>query len=93
MYYMPDGVSVPFTSGSSLQHPLFVSLRVVFVCFSSLYIGILAATRPAGGIRNGSGVSVPFTSGSSLQRFDLLYKKLPVICFSSLYIGILAATG
>ena len=62
-------------------------------CFSSLYIGILAATI----LRNAlifpiRFVSVPFTSGSSLQ---LVLPRPPLhhtSCFSSLYIGILAAT-
>ena len=60
-------VSVPFTSGSSLQREIFIPLIPLLVCFSSLYIGILAATS---GQRDGGSrqkVSVPFTSGSSLQ--------------------------
>ena len=36
-------------------------------CFSSLYIGILAATRMGKGRQKHAAVSVPFTSGSSLQ--------------------------
>ena len=62
-------------------------------CFSSLYIGILAATyRDLVGNEEKT-VSVPFTSGSSLQldvQEELELRGL--VCFSSLYIGILAAT-
>ncbi len=61
-------VSVPFTSGSSLQH----DCKALYTC--SHY------------------VSVPFTSGSSLQPIDAPYDAEATICFSSLYIGILAAT-
>ncbi len=37
-------VSVPFTSGSSLQQRLYTILSPAILRFSSLYIGILAAT-------------------------------------------------
>ena len=61
-----DGVSVPFTSGSSLQPDS--NLSVGFLAgFSSLYIGILAATGLSATIQAMGYVSVPFTSGSSLQ--------------------------
>ena len=91
-------VSVPFTSGSSLQRPL-ASRRIMRFAFqfplhrdprcnqsaeerhkplsrfSSLYIGILAATYR--GIQDcvsvEVNVSVPFTSGSSLQLNILLH--------------------
>ena len=87
-----EEVSVPFTSGSSLQQqrkslPLPMNkfqfplhrdprcnrvvlkrrVRPVHIRFSSLYIGILAATRYFGLLGGGCMVSVPFTSGSSLQ--------------------------
>jgi len=86
-------VSVPFTSGSSLQHGWTLPDMDVDPRFSSLYIGILAATVIA--------------SDSSLTqlRFSSLYIGiLAATCqlqsqsmsaayrFSSLYIGILAAT-
>ena len=83
-------VSVPFTSGSSLQHEPFDGLydwqvfqfplhrdprcNVKFtgqpgtlISFSSLYIGILAATHVWDTFHDSIRVSVPFTSGSSLQ--------------------------
>jgi len=62
--------------------------------FSSLYIGILAATRIPHACKPASVVSVPFTSGSSLQPF-LRTKSFELFLqrFSSLYIGILAATS
>jgi len=41
---------------------------VRLTCFSSLYIGILAATQCTKAIRMSRVVSVPFTSGSSLQH-------------------------
>ena len=62
-------VSVPFTSGSSLQLQLFTDEVSESTRFSSLYIGILAATH--------------FLSAPCLNATS----------FSSLYIGILAATG
>ena len=40
-----------------------------YVRFSSLYIGILAATKPNRDNKFLHAVSVPFTSGSSLQQF------------------------
>ena len=62
-------VSVPFTSGSSLQH---VSTSYFIYStpggFSSLYIGILAATLQHSSHFVAFEVSVPFTSGSSLQH-------------------------
>jgi len=60
--------------------------------FSSLYIGILAATRKIGSSTIPDMVSVPFTSGSSLQLKFCLIPGILAECFSSLYIGILAAT-
>ena len=84
-------VSVPFTSGSSLQpgtskrnltngrfqFPLHrdprcnytpIQLKILARSFSSLYIGILAATDFVTPLqKQKSPVSVPFTSGSSLQ--------------------------
>ena len=85
-------VSVPFTSGSSLQPLFFKSASKSFIafqfplhrdprcncmlqwrlwhfaCFSSLYIGILAATAQTKTYtQSWPRVSVPFTSGSSLQ--------------------------
>jgi len=65
---LPLLVSVPFTSGSSLQRQHRELGRLVQESFSSLYIGILAATL---GVEKDSGDKE---------------------CFSSLYIGILAAT-
>ena len=64
-----------------------------FYGFSSLYIGILAATRLLLVVALAYWVSVPFTSGSSLQQLYKTkeFRRLPQ-CFSSLYIGILAAT-
>jgi len=135
------GVSVPFTSGSSLQRssrqytvaprsgfqfplhrdprcnqnrystifmadafqfPLHRDPRCNLVTgrnsrrlssFSSLYIGILAATEGGTPGSNNCRVSVPFTSGSSLQQElkETIYEALNE-SFSSLYIGILAAT-
>ena len=62
-------VSVPFTSGSSLQLYSQDALKAERRRFSSLYIGILAATVCNFLPRLDLGVvSVPFTSGSSLQR-------------------------
>jgi len=62
-------VSVPFTSGSSLQLGAWFGFTTIELCFSSLYIGILAATRQAIlPVNVNIFVSVPFTSGSSLQR-------------------------
>ena len=62
--------------------------------FSSLYIGILAATVEKTGCFCFFHVSVPFTSGSSLQQIYSYCDTVKAIeeCFSSLYIGILAAT-
>ena len=60
-------VSVPFTSGSSLQHGKMGKTGRLAKCFSSLYIGILAATIFPEALRDDLDVSVPFTSGSSLQ--------------------------
>ena len=62
------------------------------VSFSSLYIGILAATKSFQFSFSNSQVSVPFTSGSSLQREYHVTKHKQALSFSSLYIGILAAT-
>mgnify|MGYP001064583489 CR=1 FL=1 len=62
-------VSVPFTSGSSLQHYKTASVWKLIYGFSSLYIGILAATLPSGLLHVSINVSVPFTSGSSLQLY------------------------
>ena len=85
-------VSVPFTSGSSLQRVCALNRYRSHRRFSSLYIGILAATViPCCGYEFPY-VSVPFTSGSSLQRFLYLHNILLFVGFSSLYIGILAAT-
>ena len=42
-------VSVPFTSGSSLQQYQWTGHYTTDYCFSSLYIGILAATEIDGG--------------------------------------------
>jgi len=114
-----EKVSVPFTSGSSLQ-PVTVPLRRK-VPVSMFQFPLHRDPRC-----NQSGlllhcqvptVSVPFTSGSSLQpyraeggaggmrRFSSLYIGILAatlgegllfcltFCFSSLYIGILAATG
>jgi len=85
-------VSVPFTSGSSLQLLLSALRRLPLDSFSSLYIGILAATRPRHRQAFGHIVSVPFTSGSSLQRRCRNRGREWGGSFSSLYIGILAAT-
>jgi len=62
-------VSVPFTSGSSLQ-PIDAPYDAeATICFSSLYIGILAATCEDRQVEPAIiEVSVPFTSGSSLQQ-------------------------
>jgi len=60
--------------------------------FSSLYIGILAATTCPNLVRSLALVSVPFTSGSSLQLEWVGGKQQELKGFSSLYIGILAAT-
>ncbi len=60
--------------------------------FSSLYIGILAATHlEIEGVAI-QYVSVPFTSGSSLQPRSPQSSQRDLSSFSSLYIGILAAT-
>ena len=77
-------VSVPFTSGSSLQRFFQQFLRGDFVpSFSSLYIGILAATESHkdGTYRDGTYVSVPFTSGSSLQLLVLAreHRKVEIV--------------
>jgi len=87
-------VSVPFTSGSSLQLPTMIdglmTLEFQFPLhrdprcnasfhgpryahrrFSSLYIGILAATIQPPLLIHLFHVSVPFTSGSSLQPVNL----------------------
>mgnify|MGYP006914494757 CR=1 FL=1 len=87
-------VSVPFTSGSSLQRKKSrMEPVVVMDGFSSLYIGILAATSFSFVFATCSEVSVPFTSGSSLQlHVAFVSSTSPYTCFSSLYIGILAAT-
>ena len=70
-------VSVPFTSGSSLQRVGAVCLAQKVRRFSSLYIGILAATYWLCWVRRLRCVSVPFTSGSSLQQFaELQFDKL-----------------
>ena len=61
-------VSVPFTSGSSLQPAWFEELDQFGSSFSSLYIGILAATPFLHSPLPRCRVSVPFTSGSSLQQ-------------------------
>ena len=61
-------VSVPFTSGSSLQLEEQIKEIEELMGFSSLYIGILAATGIHRAAASLSLVSVPFTSGSSLQR-------------------------
>jgi len=84
-------VSVPFTSGSSLQPAaaigplLLVGVSVPFTSGSSLQPA--AAIGPLLLV----GVSVPFTSGSSLQQGQIINMKKRTR-FSSLYIGILAAT-
>ncbi len=63
------------------------------VSFSSLYIGILAATlEQSFGSLLLIFVSVPFTSGSSLQLYGYVLLAVVADGFSSLYIGILAAT-
>ena len=109
-------VSVPFTSGSSLQlvkvkgHVIRTGVSVPFTSGSSLQRGPLHRWRPGFQVSvpftSGSSlqhdckalytcshyVSVPFTSGSSLQPIDAPYDAEATICFSSLYIGILAAT-
>ncbi len=62
------------------------------VRFSSLYIGILAATLEFQSLAEAIPVSVPFTSGSSLQLWPNRNRHMGYKRFSSLYIGILAAT-
>jgi len=62
-----NSVSVPFTSGSSLQQRCGAPATIVHHSFSSLYIGILAATTAKTSMSILPTVSVPFTSGSSLQ--------------------------
>jgi len=61
-------VSVPFTSGSSLQLEAEIYAYHDTLRFSSLYIGILAATEHFHAQCHYPEVSVPFTSGSSLQQ-------------------------
>ena len=85
-------VSVPFTSGSSLQRAAVSARRALYSCFSSLYIGILAATV------------VVWVVGDATIKFQFPLHRDPrcneflgrtpaeVARFSSLYIGILAAT-
>ena len=85
-------VSVPFTSGSSLQLER-VGGSEETRSFSSLYIGILAATVHMNVDFFPLSVSVPFTSGSSLQLRRHPRCNQPNHGFSSLYIGILAATN
>ena len=88
------GVSVPFTSGSSLQlagsHP---GIQPGNVRFSSLYIGILAATwHTKNGVRYWEGFSSLYIG---ILAATILQQLGPAACasrFSSLYIGILAAT-
>ena len=85
-------VSVPFTSGSSLQHTnacrwgVQVCVSVPFTSGSSLQLGLSVV------LGRMSYVSVPFTSGSSLQPYGVGQVRAAKIGFSSLYIGILAAT-
>ena len=87
-------VSVPFTSGSSLQltSKLFTEREIGLFQFP-LHRDPRCNNYPRCYPNQGSIVSVPFTSGSSLQpearrRSPRRYKR-----FSSLYIGILAATS
>jgi len=88
----PYFVSVPFTSGSSLQQFIFplsvchIAVSVPFTSGSSLQRFIFIDKDAAGT------VSVPFTSGSSLQLWLLRPDQTRHVRFSSLYIGILAAT-
>jgi len=86
-------VSVPFTSGSSLQ----LARQPVQSCgswsFSSLYIGILAATGT--GVRyhnNAPKFQFPLHRDPRCNGFMNVSKAYLDIRFSSLYIGILAAT-
>ena len=109
-------VSVPFTSGSSLQlatRQAVLDRDLVSVPFTSG--SSLQRRHHCTDCRSGCGVSVPFTSGSSLQltagnvetplgmfqfplhrdpRCNREVENVYVLkcCFSSLYIGILAAT-
>jgi len=77
-----SAVSVPFTSGSSLQLQTGQITLNRIKGFSSLYIGILAATMDSKGpFTNPLAVSVPFTSGSSLQLTVPLRRKVPVSMF------------
>ena len=68
-YTINRKVSVPFTSGSSLQLSLDRVKAMLSASFSSLYIGILAATADLLVLDDLGAVSVPFTSGSSLQHW------------------------
>jgi len=85
-------VSVPFTSGSSLQRRQAARGVFCLYSFSSLYIGILAATKDI------------YEMMQQIKRFSSLYIGILAATFfsvggrsvlhrfSSLYIGILAAT-
>jgi len=85
-------VSVPFTSGSSLQLLVleyFATTPEVSVPFTS---GSSLQQKIAEIADEEIFVSVPFTSGSSLQLGQALKASSSTERFSSLYIGILAAT-
>jgi len=93
---IPKNVSVPFTSGSSLQLASWSFLTGSSISFSSLYIGILAATCSLLQGFFTPGVSVPFTSGSSLQREryyraenDILNVSVPFTSGSSLQLHLI----
>ena len=91
---MSSTVSVPFTSGSSLQQKKVLQMAaghrvsVPFTSGSSLQHAFLSSSSCLS-----LSVSVPFTSGSSLQHDGYQERRrFEVLSFSSLYIGILAAT-
>jgi len=89
----PRRVSVPFTSGSSLQQGSMYQLSISKPCsFSSLYIGILAATsKYLNQVTRKETFQFPLHRDPRCNVGRIIHRP-HIHCFSSLYIGILAAT-
>ena len=88
-----ETVSVPYSLGLWLQRLCRFRSLQTYGSFSSLFIGIVAATQPGGvGKRGREKFQFPIHWDCGCNLKELLGANLTDLCFSSLFIGIVAAT-